>query len=373
MKSTTTILLLVSHLAFVGTYLYRSTQNMYFQTIEPATPLFYQVASIPNSSSLMQLPVPLKSIGRVILSEVAGAELIDLHTHLLPPTHGALCLWGIDELLTYHYLVAEYFMTAPAEISPEEFYAKSKQDQAEIVWKSLFCDRLPISEACRGVVTTLRSLGLENEVRNKDLSAIRSYYRTFRDKGEDGSSDFIEHVFSAAGVRYAIMTNIPFDSNEAQYWRGQKATSFSSRFRPALRIDPLLAGDTATVMQALIAAGYEANLDSARQYLYDWIDTMKPEYLMASTPHDFVLREGTLSDVKKTGVNMDNMVKPFAFVDAQKASHATSCDGTEDEAPTVINEDSDLLVDEGLRRSRPSNRIEDRGAPRNQSTTEGCR
>mmetsp|Transcript_52190 Transcript_52190/g.126067 ORF Transcript_52190/g.126067 Transcript_52190/m.126067 type:complete len:322 (-) Transcript_52190:456-1421(-) len=321
----------------------------------------------------MKLPVRLESIGRVILSEVASAELIDLHTHLLPPTHGALCLWGIDELLTYHYLVAEYFMTAPAEISPEEFYAKTKQDQADIVWKALFCDRLPLSEACRGVVTTLRSLGLENEVRNMDLSAIRLYYRTFRDRGEDGSIDFTEHVFSAAGVRYAIMTNIPFDSNEAQYWRGQKATSFSSRFRPALRIDPLLAGDTATVMQALIAAGYEANLDSARQYLYDWIDTMKPEYLMASTPHDFVLREGTLSDVKKTGVNMDNMVKPFAFVDAQKASHATSCDGTEDEAPTVINEDSDLLVDEGLRRSRPSNRIEDRGAPRNQSTTEGCR
>jgi hypothetical protein len=34
-----------------------------------------------------------------------------VHTHLFPDTHGELMLWGIDELLTYHYLVAEYFQT----------------------------------------------------------------------------------------------------------------------------------------------------------------------------------------------------------------------------------------------------------------------
>jgi hypothetical protein len=25
-------------------------------------------------------------------------EVVDLHTHLFPPTHGALMLWGIDDL-----------------------------------------------------------------------------------------------------------------------------------------------------------------------------------------------------------------------------------------------------------------------------------
>jgi hypothetical protein len=29
------------------------------------------------------------------------------------PSHGQLMLWGIDELLTYHYFIAEYFQTAP--------------------------------------------------------------------------------------------------------------------------------------------------------------------------------------------------------------------------------------------------------------------
>ena len=49
----------------------------------------------------MQLPVSSETVRSVTVAEVAGAQAIDLHTHLLPPTHGALCLWGIDELLTY--------------------------------------------------------------------------------------------------------------------------------------------------------------------------------------------------------------------------------------------------------------------------------
>jgi hypothetical protein len=47
--------------------------------------------------------------------------------------------------------VAEFFMTAPAETTPEVFYAKTKQDQADLVWKALFLDRSPLSEATRGV------------------------------------------------------------------------------------------------------------------------------------------------------------------------------------------------------------------------------
>jgi hypothetical protein len=50
-----------------------------------------------------------------------------------------------------HYLVAEYFMTAPTHITPELFYMKAKQDQADLIWKALFIDRMPISEATRGV------------------------------------------------------------------------------------------------------------------------------------------------------------------------------------------------------------------------------
>jgi hypothetical protein len=49
----------------------------------------------------MTLPLDATSIAFVVTAEVQSVVAVDLHTHLLPPTHGALCLWGVDELLTY--------------------------------------------------------------------------------------------------------------------------------------------------------------------------------------------------------------------------------------------------------------------------------
>lgn len=64
-------------------------------------PLHYQKECLPNSSRLLEKNLDLDSIELVVAAEVQRAVGIDLHTHLLPPTHGPLCLWGIDELLTY--------------------------------------------------------------------------------------------------------------------------------------------------------------------------------------------------------------------------------------------------------------------------------
>jgi hypothetical protein len=201
--------------------------------------LHYRRHPIPTTSCLMLLPNGLRKedIYSVVFSEVRGQQVIDLHTHLLPPSHGALCLWGIDELLTYHYLVAEYFMTAPVSISPEEFYNLNKKEQvssffsaqlkrsyphldgiihplkqANLIWDALFIQRSPISEATRGVLTTLVALGLDAHVKARDLNAIRMYYDNFRKDGLNGISTFVENVMTTSGVKYAIMTNIPFDA-----------------------------------------------------------------------------------------------------------------------------------------------------------------
>ena len=40
---------------------------------------------------------------------VTETPVDDIHTHLYDPAFGELLLWGIDDLLTYHYLVAEAF------------------------------------------------------------------------------------------------------------------------------------------------------------------------------------------------------------------------------------------------------------------------
>ncbi|CAJ1955517.1 unnamed protein product [Cylindrotheca closterium] len=308
-------------------------------------PLHFQKECLPSSSALLDTNLDQQdSIQLVVAAEVQRAVGIDLHTHLLPPTHGPLCLWGIDELLTYHYLVAEYFITAPASMTPKLFYSLPKQKQADTIWKALFIDRLPLSEACRGIVTTLKSLGLQNEWERRSLKAIRAFYATFRNDGVEGAERFCEHVFANSGIEYSIMTNIPFDPNEEMYWKPKRA-SYSTRFRSALRVDPLLAGDKPTIEAALRSSGYDITLESARQYLRDWCETMKPEYMMASTPHDFVIPEGTLASVsykQKNTVDSNALKEPFAFVPAV-ASHAANCSPPEDEAPSIIDEQSDFL------------------------------
>ncbi len=66
-------------------------------------PLHHRQSPIPNDSNVLNAKIgtSFEAISSVVHSEVSAVWAIDLHTHLLPPTHGALCLWGIDELLTY--------------------------------------------------------------------------------------------------------------------------------------------------------------------------------------------------------------------------------------------------------------------------------
>src|SRR5437763_3363012 len=90
---------------------------------------------------------------------VASTPVVDIHTHLYDPALGDLLLWGIDDLLVYHYLVAESFRYF--DFPYEQFWELSKTEQADRIWEVLFLQNSPISEACRGVLTTLNALGLD--------------------------------------------------------------------------------------------------------------------------------------------------------------------------------------------------------------------
>jgi hypothetical protein len=68
---------------------------------------------------------------------------------------------------------------------------------------------------------------------------------------------------------------------------------------------------------------------------------MKPEYMMASTPHNFVLDEGDLKNIPAS-VNMEAMKQPGAF--AQTVG-ADTCSPVADSLPTVIDENCDFLTD----------------------------
>src|SRR5688572_32332497 len=87
---------------------------------------------------------------------VSNTEVDDIHTHLYDPAFGKLLLWGIDELLVYHYLVAETFRYLDMPFA--NFWELPKSRQAEIIWDALFIKNSPVSESCRGVLTTLNLL-----------------------------------------------------------------------------------------------------------------------------------------------------------------------------------------------------------------------
>mgnify|MGYP001570577791 FL=1 len=107
---------------------------------------------------------------------VLTTPVYDIHTHLYDPAFGELLLWGIDDLLVYHYLVAEGFRQF--DLTYEQFWAMSKSEQADAIWNALFIEHSPISEACRGVLTTLNRLGLD--VRKRDLPALRKWFAKWK-------------------------------------------------------------------------------------------------------------------------------------------------------------------------------------------------
>jgi hypothetical protein len=219
---------------------------------------------------------------RFIIGVLETAPVCDIHTHLFPPHFGDLLRWGIDELLTYHYLVAEYFRTAPA-MEPEEFARLPKNAQAELIWRELFVERSPLSEAARGVVTCLNRLGLDP--RPGDLDALRQHFasRTVEQQ--------LEQVLAISNVHRIVMTNDPFDRSELKYWSAQ--TRFDERFVPSLRLDTLVNGCATSGARlpqqdfAVEPEPDEATIESFYDFLRGWIICMKPLYLALAPPPEF--------------------------------------------------------------------------------------
>jgi len=234
---------------------------------------------------------------------VAETTITDIHTHLFPPDHGNLLLWGVDELLTYHYLVAELFTVAPKSITPEDFWKMPKQRQADLIWEHVFLRHGPLSEAARGVITTLNQLGLD--VAGRDLAGIRKWF------AQQKVEQYMDKAFELAGLDYAIMTNDPFQPAEVAQWQAGKGTT--DRLKTALRIDPLLV-DWHGAARTIQAAGYgitpafnDQSFQAARKFLLDWAKKIKPVYLAASLPPSFRYPGYGLTEQV-----LDNVVIPVA-------------------------------------------------------------
>ena len=212
---------------------------------------------------------------------VAQTPISDIHTHLYDPAFGELLLWGIDELLVYHYLVAENFRYSDMPFA--NFWELPKTRQAEMIWDSLFVKNSPISESCRGVLTTLNALGLD--VRKRDLQSIRHWFSKWTPE------DYITRCMELGHVSSISMTNSPFDDLERRTW--EDGFTRDERFSTALRIDPLIVSWPAAAAQ-LAGWGYRVTpelnprtISEVRRFLADWTRTLQARYVMVSLPPEF--------------------------------------------------------------------------------------
>lgn len=267
------------------------------------------------AKSVSVRPIPVSGLGRRVAAIVAETPVDDIHTHLYDPAFGDLLLWGIDEMLVYHYLVAEAFRYFP--FSFESFWRLSKTRQAELIWDQLFLQHSPISEACRGVLTSLQALGVDAQKR--DLPKIRKWF------AQQKPEKHVDRVLDLAGVRSVCMTNSPFDDLERPVW--ERGFARHPRFHAALRIDPLLL-DWPKASVRLKEWGYAVGsdlgsktLDAVRRFLADWSRRMNSGFVMVSLPPDFEYPANTDAAKLITGAVIPHCAEtgqPFAVMPGVK-------------------------------------------------------
>lgn len=231
-----------------------------------------------------------EELRNILAQELENIMVTDMHTHLFSSEFGNMLFFGIDEALTYHYLIAEFFRYS--QMDYRTFFRLSKMEQADLVWQALFLQRSPVSEAQRGVLTILKKLGLDPSSRS--LAEYREYYRS------KTVTEQIDTVFKVAGVREVVMTNDPFDPQERQFWNSGVGQG-DPRFRAALRIDPLLT-DYANAEGILREEGYDVDsnlggqsLAEVRRFLIDWVDKIDALYMAVSLPPAFTIADNSLS------------------------------------------------------------------------------
>lgn len=217
-----------------------------------------------------------------------SVQITDIHTHLFSECFGELFLYGIDELLTYHYLVAEAMRHIDMDYN--SFFSMSRSLQAECVWKALFIDNTPVSEPARSIITIFNRLGLD--VNKKDLNYYRNYFSSHT------LSTHIDRIFEITGIKYLVMTNDPFDEVERNVWEtGYKR---DERFKAALRVDRILNGWEEAVLP-LQGLGYNVSsdlsgstIDEIKRFILEWIEKMEALYCAVSLPPDFSMSDGSI-------------------------------------------------------------------------------
>jgi hypothetical protein len=232
--------------------------------------------------------IPADQIQSAVEGVLSSTPFIDMHTHLFPPTFGKLGLWGIDELLTYHYLEAQFFRSS--NMLPERYWNLSKQEKADAMWQVLFVENTPISEATRGIIAILKAFDLPTG--GTTLAEARSFFQAQR------IDLHVRKVLEMAGVSTVVMTNDPLDPEEQSIW--MNGVKPNPQFQPVLRLDRILR-EWDSHWQPLAKQGYAVDgqasgksVSEIRRFLSDWYERMHPVYMAVSLPDTFQFPEGTI-------------------------------------------------------------------------------
>src|SRR6266481_5966573 len=274
------------------------------------TALFKSTGQVPVSRD--GEPLTDGQISSAVEDVLAATQFVDIHTHLFAPAFGKLGLWGIDELLTYHYLEAEFFRSS--DTTPEEYWSFSKRQQADAIWRTLFVENTPISEATRGVIAVLKAFQLQTD--SPDLDEARSFFKARTIQAD------IRKVLQRSCVGVVFMTNDALDPEEASFWL--KGVQPERQFLAVLRLDRILVNWSAH-WKVLAGQGYQVDEHATgksaaevRRFLADWHERMQPVYMACSLPDTFefpketagnrLLKEAVLPACRELDLSLSLMI-----------------------------------------------------------------
>ena len=239
------------------------------------------ISLVDSQTAQTELLTDRQKLQQQVEQAVRKVPAIDVHTHVLPPQFQGLFLYGIDDLLTYHYLIAETFRST--NTTHAQFWRMTKTERADLVWQTLFVDNTPLSEAARGIVTVLTAFNLD--ARAQDLTEARAFFAA------QDPQQHIERVLDMACVSDLVMTNDPLHEQETTFW--DQKLALDKRFHASLRLDSVL-NDWPNAAQLLRQQGFNASaqldgnsFDEVRRFFDKWILKMSPVYLAVSLPADF--------------------------------------------------------------------------------------
>jgi hypothetical protein len=239
------------------------------------------ISLVENQAVQTELLTDKEKLRQQVDLAVNKTPAIDIHTHVHSPDFKSLFLSGIDELLTYHYLMAE--AVRASDIMHADFFKMSKSERADFIWQTLFVESTPLSEAARGIVTILDAFNLDTRAPN--LDEARAFFN------QQNLSDHLDRVLEMARVTEVVMTNDPFSENEVEVW--QSNANIDSRFLASLRLDALL-NEWPNALGALSQQNFKidpvlnaSTIAELRRFMDKWVSRMRPVYMAVSLPADF--------------------------------------------------------------------------------------